>query len=415
VKLNSPFDLQLLRRFSKLKASYPPQVWLLFWGTLVSTSGMSMIWPFLVVYISQELALPLTTVTSLIALNSIMSLLTSFLAGSITDRIGRKWAMVISLSVNGLAFFGMVPAAAYWHYAVLMAVRGAFQPLYRVGADAMLADLVPAEQRADAYALNRLGKNVGVAVGPALGGVFVSISYGIAFALAAGATIFFSVLIALFALETLPEKTGETQTASLPTLLTGYRLIFQDRVFITFIGGFILRQISASMLWVLLAAYAKDNYGLSENLYGLIPTTNALMVVFLQLWVTRKTQRLPPLKVMFWGTLLYGIGVGSVALGSGFWGFWISMIILTWGELMVIPTASSYTANRAPEAMRGRYMSLLALTWGAGSMIGPVLGGFLNDQFHPVTIWLGGGAAGLLGAAVYLYLQKTQPGEDPSP
>jgi MFS family permease len=415
VKLPSSFDLQLHRRFSKLKESYPPQVWLLFWGTLVSTSGMSMIWPFLVVYIGQELALPLTTVTSLIALNSIMSLLTSFLAGSITDRIGRKWAMVISLSVNGLAFLGMVPAAAYWHYAVLMAVRGAFQPLYRVGADAMLADLVPAEQRADAYALNRLGKNVGVAVGPALGGVFVSISYGIAFALAAGATIFFSVLIALFALETLPENTGKTHTASLPTLLDGYRLIFQDRVFITFIGGFILRQISASMLWVLLAAYAKENYGLGENLYGLIPTTNALMVVFLQLWVTRKTQRFPPLKVMFWGTLLYGIGVGSVALGSGFWGFWISMIILTWGELMVIPTASSYTANRAPEAMRGRYMSLLALTWGAGSMIGPVLGGFLNDQFHPVTIWLGGGAAGLLGALVYLYLLKTRPGEEPSP
>jgi MFS family permease len=415
VKLPSSFDLQLHRRFSKLKESYPPQVWLLFWGTLVSTSGMSMIWPFLVVYIGQELALPLTTVTSLIALNSIMSLLTSFLAGSITDRIGRKWAMVISLSVNGLAFLGMVPAAAYWHYAVLMAVRGAFQPLYRVGADAMLADLVPAEQRADAYALNRLGKNVGVAVGPALGGVFVSISYGIAFALAAGATIFFSVLIALFALETLPENTGKTHTASLPTLLDGYRLIFQDRVFITFIGGFILRQISASMLWVLLAAYAKENYGLGENLYGLIPTTNALMVVFLQLWVTRKTQRFPPLKVMFWGTLLYGIGVGSVALGSGFWGFWISMIILTWGELMVIPTASSYTANRAPEAMRGRYMSLLALTWGAGSMIGPVLGGFLNDQFHPVTIWLGGGAAGLLGALVYLYLLKIRPGEEPSP
>ena len=413
VKLPPPFDLQLNQKFSQLKESYPPQVWLLFWGTLVSTSGMSMIWPFLVVYISEELALPLTTVTSLIALNSIMSLLTSFLAGSITDRIGRKWAMVISLSVNGLAFLGMVPASTYLHYALLMAVRGAFQPLYRVGADAMLADLVPAEKRADAYALNRLGKNVGVAVGPALGGVFVSISYGIAFALAAGATIFFSILIALFALETLPKISQKTKAAGLPALLSGYRIIFKDRVFMTFIAGFILRQVSASILWVLLAAYAKANYGMSENLYGLIPTTNALMVVFLQLWVTRKTQRFPPLEVMFWGTLLYGIGVGSVALGSGFWGFWTSMVILTLGELMVIPTASTYTANRAPEEMRGRYMSLLALTWGAGSMIGPVLGGFLNDQFHPVTIWVGGGAAGVLGALVYFYLQRTKTPDQP--
>lgn len=415
MKFNFPLERPLTRKFTELKESYPPQVWLLFWGTLVSTSGMSMIWPFLVVYISQELALPLTTVTSLIALNSIMSLSTSFLAGSITDRIGRKWAMVISLTVNGLAFLGMVPASTYWHYALLMAVRGAFQPLYRVGTDAMLADLVPAGKRADAYALNRLGKNVGVAVGPALGGVFISISYGIAFALAAGTTVFFSILIALFALETLPAGARRQHAASHPAPLSGYRVIFRDRVFIIFIGGFILRQISASILWVLLAVYAKDNFGLNENLYGLIPTTNALMVVFLQLWVTRRTQRFPPMKVMFWGTLLYGIGVGSVALGSGFWGFWTSMVILTLGELMVIPTASSYTANRAPEAMRGRYMSLLALTWGAGSMIGPVLGGFLNDQFHPVAIWLGGGGAGLLGALVYLVLIRRKPAEPVSP
>lgn len=400
----SPFNIQIFQKFRQFRTAYPSQIWLLFWGTLVSTTGMSMIWPFLVVYISQELALPLATVTSLIALNSVMSLLTSFIAGSIADRIGRKWAMVISLSVNGLAFLGMVPASTYGHYAVLMALRGAFQPLYRVGTDAMLADLVPEDNRADAYALNRLGKNVGVAMGPALGGVFITISYGITFSIASAGTIFFSVLIAAFAAETLPESIQKSPETSLLSGVKGYGKIFQDRVFLVFIGGFILRQISASILWVLLAAYAKDNYGVSENLYGLIPTTNALMVVFLQLFVTRKTQKFPPLQVMGWGTLLYGLGVGSVALGRGFGGFLISMVIVTWGELMVIPTASSFTANRAPEAMRGRYMSLLALTWGAGSMVGPVMGGFLNDQFSPISIWYGGGAAGMLGAVLYFGL-----------
>jgi MFS family permease len=168
--------------------------------------------------------------------------------------------------------------------------------------------------------------------------------------------------------------------------------------------GFTLRQISGSILWVLLGAYTKENFGLPENIFGLIPTTNALMVVFLQIFVTRKTSRYNPLGVMALGTLLYGLGVGSIALGSGFWGFWISMVIVTIGELMVIPTASTFTANRAPETMRGRYLSLLALTWGAGSMIGPLLGGILNDNFNPRSIWYGGGIAGLLGALVYLLL-----------
>jgi MFS family permease len=236
-----------------------------------------------------------------------------------------------------------------------------------------------------------------------MGGVIATTSYGISFSIAAGATIFFSLLIAIFAYETLPEST-RVKKERLVENIKAYGVIFKDRIFSSFAVGFTLRQISGSILWVLLAAYAKENYGMSESLYGLIPTTNALMVVFLQLFITRKTSRFNPLGIMSLGTLLYGIGVGSIAFGSGFWGFLISMVIVTIGELMVIPTASTYTANLAPEDMRGRYMSILALTWGAGAMVGPLLGGFLNDNISPVSIWYGGGAAGILGAIIFLVL-----------
>lgn len=399
----SPVEISVLSKLKVYLRTYPPQFWLLFWGMLVSTTGMSMIWPFLVVYIGEELTLPLTTITSLISINAVMSLCSSLIAGSITDKIGRKWAMVISLAVNGVTFLLMIPANTYGQYAVLMALRGTFQPLYRVGSDAMIADLVPAGQRADAYALTRLSKNVGIAMGPALGGVIATTSYGITFSIASGATIFFSILIALFAIETLPDAARKVQERFVENL-KGYENIFKDRIFTSFIAGFTLRQISGSILWVLLGAYAKTNYGLAENLYGLIPTTNALMVVFLQLFVTRKTSQYSPLKIMSLGTLLYGIGVGSIAFGTGFWGFLISMVIVTVGELMVIPTASTYTANRAPENMRGRYMSLLALTWGAGSMVGPLMGGFLNDNIGPAFIWYGGGATGIMGSIIFLVL-----------
>ena len=362
-----------------------------------------MIWPFLVVYIREELTLPLSTITSLISINAVASLCSSLIAGSITDKIGRKWAMVISLAVNGIAFLLMIPANTYAMYAILMALRGAFRPLYRVGSDAMIADLVSADQRSDAYALSRLSKNVGVAMGPALGGVIATTSYGITFSIAAGASIFFSLLIAFFAFETLPESARIIQERLVDNL-KAYLYIFKDRVFSSFVVGFTLRQISGSILWVLLAAYAKENYGLGENLYGLIPTTNAVMVVVLQLFITRKTSQYKPLAVMSLGTFLYGLGVGSIAFGTGFWGFLISMVIVTIGELMVIPTASTYTANRAPENMRGRYMSLLTLTWGAGSMVGPLMGGFLNDTVSPASIWYGGGAAGIFGGLIFLIL-----------
>lgn len=398
-----PVDVSLLGRIKHYQNSYPPQFWLLFWGSLVNFTGMSMIWPFLVIYLGDELSLPLTVITTLTTINAVMSLLSSFIAGSITDKLGRKWTMVISLCVTGFSLAAMVPAHTYGQFAILMALRGAFRPLYRVGSDAMIADLVPPEKRNDAYALTRLVKNVGVALGPALGGFMIASSYKITFGIAAGTTIFFGLLIALFSIETLPEAAREIQEKLLDNIKS-YQAIFRDRIFSSFILGFTMRQIAGSILWVLLGVHAIDNFGVSETLYGLIPTANAVMVVLLQLFVTRRTSRYRPLAVMAVGTLFYGLGVGSIAFATGFWGFLASMVIVTIGELMVIPTASTYTANQAPETMRGRYMSMLALTMGAGSMVGPLLGGFLNDTFNPSAIWYGGGAAGFLGAIIFFVL-----------
>ncbi len=399
--------IPVLKRLKNYRHEYPSQFWLLFWGTLVSTLGSSMIWPFLIIYISEQLNLPLTVAGSLITLNAAVRLLTSFAAGPITDKTGRKWAMVISLAFNGLAYFAMVPANTLIAFAVIMALRGAFQPLYQVGADAMLADLIAPKKRADAYALSRLSKNIGIAMGPALGGIMAATSYNATFYIAAITSILFSTLIAFFASETLPKSTREKKTKEREPL-GGYAKIFQDKTFLAFILAFTLTKVSGSILWVLLAAYTKVNYQIPESLYGLIPTTNALMVVFLQVYVTKRSKKQPPLWVMAVGGLFYGLGVGSIALGNSFGDFWISMVIVTIGELMIVPTAITYTANLAPEDMRGRYMSIFSLTWGIGTLIGPLMGGLLNDYFHPSAMWYGGGAAGLLGGVVFILLILNQ-------
>jgi hypothetical protein len=58
--------LTILTRLRQATASYPRQFWLLLWGMLVNSSGGSMVWPFLTIYLRQRLAIPLTTVTLLL-------------------------------------------------------------------------------------------------------------------------------------------------------------------------------------------------------------------------------------------------------------------------------------------------------------------------------------------------------------
>ena len=60
--------------------------------------------------------------------------------------MGRKWVMVISLAGNGICYILMSGATTLPQFAILMGLRGAFVPLYRVGADAMMADMVPSEK-----------------------------------------------------------------------------------------------------------------------------------------------------------------------------------------------------------------------------------------------------------------------------
>ncbi len=152
---------------------------------------------------------------------------------------------------------------------------------------------------------------------------------------------------------------------------------------------------------------------MSEAKYGLIPMTNALMVVAFQVVVTKRSKKLHPLWVMSIGSLLYAVGVTSVGLWSGFWGFWLSMVILTGGELLLVPTATTFAANLAPVDMRGRYMGVYALSWQLAAGIGPLVGGVLNDRFAPRMIWFGGGVFGL-AALAYFVISAFRAQENPS-
>jgi MFS family permease len=382
---------------------FPRQFWLLFFGMLISTTGASMVWPFLMIYVSEKLQLPLTSVTTLLTLNAAMGLLSTFLAGPVIDRAGRKKVMVASLALDGLAMAFLSQASTLPAFAILMGLRGAINPLYRVGADAMMADLIPKDLRPDAYSLLRMSNNIGIAIGPAVGGFLVIHSYGITFMIAAVGLVTYSLMLAFLARETLP---AEAQAAREPESFGGYGRVFSDRKFIAFVSIFTANQVCAALIWVLLGVYAKHNFGVPENQYGWLATTNAVMVVFLQITVTQQTKRFPPLNVLALGAFLYASAVGSIALGQSFWAFWASMVAMTFGELMLVPTSNTYAANMAPIDMRGRYMSLYGITWGIASGVGPLFGGILSDHFGPRSTWVGGFLVGMLGVAGFLLLAR---------
>ena len=188
-----------MTKLKHLFNEYPRQFWLMIVGIVISTAGGSMIWPFLLIYASGKLNLPLSTVATLISINAGTGLFASFLAGSLADKIGRKVVMVFSLALNGIAYLFLMRAETYPQFVVLMVFIGLSNPLYQVGADAMLADMIPSEKRTDAYAINRIANNAAFGIGPAIGGFLASTSYNLAFYGAAAGFIIYSLLLFFFA------------------------------------------------------------------------------------------------------------------------------------------------------------------------------------------------------------------------
>lgn len=393
---------RMMQRLRQATSNYPRSFWLLFWGMLVNATGSSMVWPFLTIYLRQRLGVPLTTVALLLTANSAAGIAATSVTGPAVDRFGRKIAMLISLCMSCVVLLGMSTASSLPPWTLLMIVYGAFGPLYRVGVDSMVADLIPPDRRAGAYALLRMIANLGVAIGPSVGGFIAAVSYQTAFYLGATGHLIFAALILIWIRETAPSRS----TAAGPRTDGGYGPVLRDRPFLAFCAVYTLASMTYSLLMVLLPVYGKENFGVPENQYGFIMATNAAMVVFLQYGVTRVTSRHAHLPVLAVGSLFYALGVGSVAIGRGFAAFLASMVVLTIGEMIMIPTSTALTANLAPPDMRGRYMGLYSLTWSIGFGIGPVLGGYLNDHVAPVSIWYFGLALGLLASAGFVLLRR---------
>ena len=115
----------MLARMKVTYARYPRQFWLMFFGLFLSRIGTSMIWPFLMIYVSEKVDLPMAAVASLLSINAIAGIITSFIAGPVVDRFGRKWVMVLGLGLHGLTYLALSQATTFPQFVILMIITGA--------------------------------------------------------------------------------------------------------------------------------------------------------------------------------------------------------------------------------------------------------------------------------------------------
>ena len=111
--------------------------------------------------------------------------------------------------------------------------------------------------------------------------------------------------------------------------------------------------------------------------------------------------------VLALGSALYVIGFGMYGFVSAYLFFMLAIVIITIGEMVVIPVAQAYVGDAAPEDMRGRYSGVMGFSWMIPWMIGPLLAGLLMDNGYPNWVWYGSAILASISVVGFLWLRKS--------
>jgi MFS family permease len=148
------------------------------------------------------------------------------LGGVVADRLPRHQVMVAANGLQALAqaasaILVLAGHARVWELASLAAARGVGTGFYLPAAEGLLPHTVPAGQRAQANAMDRIGRNGGQIGGAALGGVLAGLA-GPGWGLAADA-VSFAVAAGLRAGMRFPARPSAPRTGMLHEMREGWR------------------------------------------------------------------------------------------------------------------------------------------------------------------------------------------------
>jgi MFS family permease len=388
----------------ELYREFPPPFWTLTGATFIDRVGGALLYPFFALYFTGRFGVGKTEVGPLFVLYAVSSFVGQLIGGTFSDRFGRRSILIFSLITTSTStlLLGVVDSLIIFY--VLVVFVGLIVESGQPARQAMVADLLPEEKRAKGYAIMRVVFSLAVAIGPAVGAFLVSQSYLALFVTDAVISMIAAIVVWRFMPETKPAAKESKTEESIESGSGGYGAILRDRLFILYLGAGMLVSLIGMNLFTTLGVYLRDGFGVPEQRYGLLLSMNAMLVVVFQLPIGRRTEGFPPMLVMAVGSVLYGFGFGMFAFVSTTFLFVTAMIVLTVGEMILMPVSQSLVARFAPEDMRGRYMAMYGVSFSLPFAFGPLLAGLVMDNGDPRMLYWISGLLGLIAAASYVGL-----------
>lgn len=382
----------------------PHNVWLLSYATLINRSG-TMVLPFLAIYMNKKIGVSVSAAGMVLMFYGLGALLTAPFAGKLADKIGELKVMRISLFATGFLLYFYSFVKDYNSIIIITMVWAVISEAFRPANLSLISFESEPEQRKTSFSLNRLAINLGMSIGPVVGGFLSQIDYSLLFYVNGTTSILAGIFLSVIKLDS--KKNIKSKVVDSNQVLPKPKFtIFNDKhyllylivlipvclVFFQFIGG--------------LPLYIVRELKYSESTFGFMMAINTGLIILIEVPLNNAMEMWDDRKAIALASILAAVGFGSMALSSHFYVLIISIIIWTFGEMMFFPSSASYTAKISPDTLRGEYMGYYQMMFSFSLMMGPWFGAVLLDKLGPTFLWGWAFVFGLISAFSFLLFSK---------
>ncbi|WMY75957.1 MFS transporter [Buttiauxella selenatireducens] len=365
-------------------ATFPANVCILLFFTLLTRFSYFMAWPFLSIILTRTYQLSPLTIGGVMSGCALISVVLGIYGGSLSDRMGRKKLLILGCLLAIIGYASIAFSNSVLFFACGLLLTGISFSWTDAPSRALMSDLLQDQKRRElALQIRYLMVNIAAVSGPLIGIIFGLNSQKSTFLITALSYVPFL----LFSLLLIP--TGKTQSNSslkdqpdkdLGSWLVT-RIILKDRIYIIVLMCSILcylvyAQIESIVPQYLLALDAAH----TVDLVTVILIVNAITVLVAQLYLVPLLTNISPEQ---------RITIGALIFASSQLLFWFNETTSTlwWGgctvifsiaEAILLPNLSILLDRLAPERYRGAYLGASTLVV-LGLSLGPLVGGALLE------------------------------------
>jgi len=381
---------KIITLYRSAYTGFPRQAWTLFAVQLVNASGFMVIF-FLSLYLTRKLDFTLEQAGRTISVFGMGSLVGAWLGGWLSDRLGSTNVQKLGLFCAGIFYIWLGQPESLWAVNMIIFIVAIASGMLYPAANTSMARLCSPETMTKGFALNRLASNIGVTIGPAVGGFLALRNYGLLFwfdgLTCLAAALLFSLLWRKPEQELRAEEKKRPESGRSPWRDIPFLMLLP----LIAIWGTVFHQ-----LFVTFPLYMREVYGFPENRIGLLVMINTLLIVTLEMLLIQWIGKRSLVRIIAFAFLLTGMGFALMPLGRGFVYAAFTVAVWTFGEMLSMPLLGAFIAQRAGSGSQGRYMGLFSFAFSVSMILGPSLGTYVYSRFGSDVLWFGCGVTGFL-------------------